>query len=65
MEKIGYLKAEKKVFCEVCSSSYKRKMKAAIYKNTPEEKEEAKKKLFKKLSEKYICKICKSIIRTV
>ena len=64
MKKIGYLKAEKKVFCEVCSSSYKRKMSVAIYKNTLEEKEEAEKKLFKKLSEEYICRICKSIIET-
>ena len=37
MKKIGYLKAEKKVFCEVCTCSYKRKMSVAIYKNTPEE----------------------------
>lgn len=59
---LGYLKATVKVNCSICSSEYSRKLKGAIYENTPAEIEKVKTELKAKASKIYTCKICKSII---
>lgn len=58
---IGILKSKKKVFCEICGSSYNRNLKVSIYEHTENAIEKAKLKLTKKATAEYICKICKSI----
>jgi len=62
---IGQLKSKKTVYCSVCGQSLTRKTSVLVYENNPTAIEKAKLELSKKSNEKYTCRICKSILKSV
>lgn len=63
MEAIGQLQTKKTVYCEICGCSRVRNISVKVFENTEEKIESAKNKLREKANAKYICRICKTIIK--